>query len=111
MSDESRGFRLVISGAVLTFLFTLATFVSSVATVHATNCWADGYYGIGPNCAEECMNSQWQTCAECASHYCRLLAGYQPEGPWDSECGLTCFVGADEWGCNEDFPHPTCYQV
>jgi hypothetical protein len=104
MTGESRNWKLLLGSATLTFLVTLATFVSSVATVRAgENCWSDGMYGIGPNCIEECNGPgyPWGTCDNCSQHFCAELAdpGYPYQFDWD--CYDTCRDGAANSGCGE----------
>lgn len=106
MSGESRNWRLLLGGATLTFLVTLATFFSSVATVRAQNCFADGMNGIGPNCWDECQQGgyAWGTCANCAATMCGLLATPAPPDPYDQQCYDTCVAGAANSGCGEYCP-------
>ena len=106
MTGESRNWKLLLGGATLTFLVTLATFVSSVATVRADNCYNDGFYGIGDNCIEECSQPgyPWGTCANCSAYFCGLLAWPGPPYDPDWECYETCRDGAANRGCGEYCP-------
>ena len=103
MTGESRNWKLLLGSATLTFLVTLTTFVSSVATVRADNCYWEGQHGIGPNCIDECSQPgyPWGTCANCANTMCGLFADPGEPYPFDNECYETCKDGAANSGCGE----------
>lgn len=94
MKGERLGSRLVLGGALSTFVGTLAAFLASVAPVRATDCYYDGVYGIGPNCQEETMNGQWTSCSECAYEMCWMFGGE------DYQCVNSCIAGSWQSGCS-----------
>lgn len=96
MKGERLSSRLVLGGALATFLGTAAVFLASVAPVRAQDCYWDGRMGIGPNCRDEWGSGGygWSSCAECAFTMCTVLGGN------DYECVNTCIYGAYDDGCS-----------
>lgn len=100
MAVRLRSSSLVLGSAALAFWFTLATFIGSVTTVHAVDCWFAGLEGIGPNCWDEYFSGEygWPSCGHCANVMCNALG--QSSSPPDYQCINSCIAGAAWNGCS-----------
>lgn len=95
MRIQQRVSGLLVGGALVTFLFTLVTFVSSVAPLQAQDCFTVGTV-IGAGCLMEGFTPE--ECPSCAYPLCGMYA-FPPGYPPDYNCAVTCGAGAVNAGC------------
>lgn len=88
MMAKSRLSNIALASAMSTFAATFGTLVLQTETVHASQCYIEGY-AIGEGCYSD--PGENEGCGGCVVYLCWLFAG-GGSPPYDGECHETCMT-------------------